>query len=175
MPYQVAVCGPRFCTDDDAANARRVGELLAEQGAVVICGGGTGVMAAVAAGVRSRDGLVVGVRPNDSREGASPDLSVTLVTNMGEARNAIIVWSADAVIVVGGSWGTLSEVALAKRRGDVPVIALGSWRIIDNNGDDVPGIEHVDSAEEATALAMTAHQERQDDPTAPTDTTPVDA
>jgi hypothetical protein len=154
MPYQVAVCGPRYCTDEDTTNARRVGELLAEQGAVVICGGGQGVMAAVAAGARSRNGLVVGIRPSDSREGASPDLSVTLVTNMGEARNAIIVWSANAVIVVGGSWGTLSEVALAKRRGDVPVISLGGWRILDNDGQPVPGIQHVSSAEEAVARAM---------------------
>lgn len=154
MPYQVAVCGPRYCTDEDTANARRVGELLAEQGAVVICGGGRGVMAAVAAGVRSRDGLVIGVRPNDSREGASPDLSVTLVTNMGEARNAIIVWSADAVVVVGGSWGTLSEVALAKRRSGVPVISLGGWQIVDKDGEPVTGIEHVSSAEQAVAVAM---------------------
>ncbi|MGH3714969.1 MAG: hypothetical protein ACRDT4_16125 [Micromonosporaceae bacterium] len=154
MPYQVAVCGPRFCTDDDTANARRLGELLAEQGAVVICGGGGGVMAAVAAGVRSRDGLVIGIRPTDSRDGASPDLSATLVTNMGEARNAIIVWSADAVIAVGGSWGTLSEVALAKRRGGVPVISLGGWRVVDQDGQPVAGIEHVSNPDEAVALAM---------------------
>ena len=154
MAYQVAVCGPRECTEEEAAHARRVGELLAEHGAVVICGGGGGVMAAVAAGARSRGGLVAGVRPNDSREGASPDLSVTLVTNMGEARNAIIVWSADAVIVVGGSWGTLSEIALAKRRGGVPVISLGGWQVLDQDGRPVPGIEHVSAPEEAVARAM---------------------
>jgi uncharacterized protein (TIGR00725 family) len=154
MPYQVAVCGPRQCTDEEAAIAYGVGELLAERGAVVICGGGTGVMEAVAAGVRAKDGLVVGVRPNDTREGASPDLSAVIVTNMGEARNAVIVWSADAVIVVGGSWGTLSEVALAKRRGGVPVISLGGWQILDATGAHVPGIEHVTSPDEAVALAM---------------------
>jgi len=154
MPYQVAVCGPRHCTIEDRANACSIGQLLAERGAVVICGGGIGVMAAVAAGVRSKDGLVVGIRPNDTREGASPDLSVTLVTNMGEARNAIIVWSADAVIVVGGSWGTLSEVALAQRRGGVPVISLGGWRILDQDGQQVSGIEHVKTPEEAVEKAL---------------------
>jgi len=154
MPYQVSVCGPRECTEEDKTNAYRVGKLLAEHGAVVICGGGTGVMAAVAAGARSKDGLVVGVRPDDTREGASPDLSVALVTNMGEARNAIIVWSADAVIVVGGSWGTLSEVALAKRRGGVPVISLGGWRILDCDGRPVPGIDHVDTPEAAVEKAI---------------------
>lgn len=156
MAFQVAVCGPRFCTDEDTANARRVGELLAEHGAVVICGGGVGVMAAVAAGARSRNGLVIGIRPNDNKEGSSPDLSATIVTNLGEARNAVIVWSADAVISVGGSWGTLSEIALAMRKGDVPVIALGGWKIVDDAGAPVPGIDHVRTAEEAVAHAMGA-------------------
>jgi len=133
--------------------ARRVGELLADRGAVVICGGGDGVMAAVAAGARSRGGTVVGVRPDATRAGSSPDLTVTLATNLGQARNAVIVWSADAVIVVGGSWGTLSEVALAKRRGGVPVISLGGWQVLDAAGNPVPGIDHVTSPEEAVRLA----------------------
>jgi uncharacterized protein (TIGR00725 family) len=111
-------------------------------------------MGAVVAGVRARGGLVIGVRPNDSRDGASPDLSAVIVTNMGEARNAAIVWSADAVIVVGGSWGTLSEVALAKRRAGVRVVSLGGWRVIDANGDEVPGIDHVSDPEEAVTVAM---------------------
>jgi uncharacterized protein (TIGR00725 family) len=152
VAFQVAVCGPRHCTDDDKINARRLGELLAERGMVTICGGGVGVMAAVAAGVRSRGGLIIGIRPNDSREGASPDLSATIVTNMGEARNAIIVWSADAVIAVGGSWGTLSEVALAMRRGDVPVVSIGGWRMIDADGRPVPGVHQADSVEAAMKI-----------------------
>jgi len=154
VPIQVAVCGPRYCTPEDEQNAYRVGQLLAERGAVVICGGGTGVMAAVAAGVRSRDGVVVGIRPGADRSGASPDLSVTLVTNMGEARNAIIVWSADAVIAVGGSWGTLSEIALAMRRGDVPVVTLGGWRIVDSSGLPVPGPIPATTPEEAVEAAL---------------------
>jgi uncharacterized protein (TIGR00725 family) len=154
MAYQVAVCGPRECTDEQRAQARRVGELLADAGVVVICGGGGGVMAAVAEGVRSRDGCVVGIRPDDSRTGASPDLSVTVVTNMGEARNAVVVWSADAVIAIGWSWGTLSEVALAKRRGGVPVIVLASWRILDGEGAPMPGIEYVDTVDAAVGLAL---------------------
>ncbi|ROP34310.1 TIGR00725 family protein [Couchioplanes caeruleus] len=156
MALQVAVCGPRACTDTDAENARRVGELLAERGAVVVCGGGDGVMAAVAAGARSRGGLVIGIRPNGTREGASPHLSATIVTNMGEARNAIIVWSADAVIGVGGSWGTLSEIALAMRRGGIPVVALGGWRIVRADGGAVPGIRYAGTPEEAVAQALAA-------------------
>ncbi len=130
-----------------------MGRLLAGRGAVVICGGGTGVMAAVAAGARSGGGVVVGIRPGDDRAGASPDLTAVVVTNMGEARNAAVVWSADAVIVVGGSWGTLSELALARRRGGVPVVSLHGWRVVDADGAEVPGITHVDTPEEAVRLA----------------------
>ncbi|MBX6749302.1 MAG: LOG family protein [Micromonosporaceae bacterium] len=154
MAYQVAVCGPADCTEAERAAARRIGELLALAGATVICGGGGGVMSAVAAGARAHGGLVVGVRPDGTRATASPDLSVTLVTNMGQARNAIIVWSADAVIAVGGSWGTLSEVALARRRGGVPVICLNGWKIVDQAGTPLPGIDYVDTPEEAVRLAL---------------------
>ena len=111
-------------------------------------------MAAVASGVKARGGIVIGVRPGDSREGASPDLTATIVTNLGEARNAIIVWSADAVISVGGSWGTLSEVALAKRRGDVPVVCLGGWSLVDKDGAPVPGLHVVNTPEEAVNAAL---------------------
>lgn len=154
MAFQVAVCGPRDCADVDRSNAFRIGELLAERGAVVICGGGIGVMAAVAAGAKSKGGLVVGIRPDAERANASPDLSVTIMTNMGEARNAIIVWSADAVIVVGGSWGTLSELALAKRRGNIPVIAVGGWQIVQPDGQPVAGIDVAPGPEVAVDLAL---------------------
>jgi uncharacterized protein (TIGR00725 family) len=113
-------------------------------------------MAAVARGARSAGGLVVGVRPGPDGEDASPDLSVTLVTNMGEARNAIIVWSADVVVAVGGSWGTLSEIALARRRGDVPVVVLDGWRLLDADGTPLEGFLHATTAEEAASLALRA-------------------
>lgn len=153
-PIQIAVCGPRHCTEEDKGNAYRIGELLAEHGVVVVCGGGIGVMAAVAAGVRSKNGLVIGIRPGSSRDGSSKDLSAVIVTNMGEARNAIIVSSADAVVVVGGSWGTLSELALAKRKGDVPVVSLGGWNVFNQHGEPVEGIESAQSAEDAVYKAL---------------------
>ena len=154
MPIQVSVCGPRSCTPEDEANAYRIGQLLAERGVTVICGGGIGVMAAVAKGVRERGGLVIGVRPGADKTTASPDLSAVIVTNMGEARNAIIAWSADALIAVGGSWGTLSEVALAKRRGNIPVISIGGWRMVSNTGEPVPGIEEVSTPDDAVDTAL---------------------
>jgi uncharacterized protein (TIGR00725 family) len=158
MPYQVAICGPRQCTAENAANARRVGALLADRGVVVLCGGGDGVMAAAAEGAASRGGLVIGIRPNDSREGSHPDLSAVVVTTMGEARNAVLVWSADAVIVIGGSWGTLSELALAKRRGGIPVISLGGWTVVDADGNPIPGVDHVPDASVAVDRALAAHR-----------------
>lgn len=153
-PTQVAVCGPREATAEEEAWAFRVGELLAERGATVICGGYTGVMAGVAAGARGRGGRVVGILSGADRAGASPDLDVVIVTGLGEARNAVIVRSADAVIVVGGSWGTLSEVAFAMRRGDIPVVALGGWTLRDRDGADVGGPVAVGTPEEAVAAAL---------------------
>lgn len=156
---QVAVCGPASCTEAEASAAAAVGRLLAERGVTVLCGGGGGVMAAVAAGARAAGGLVVGIRPDRDRSDAG-DLSVVLSTNLGEARNAVLVASADAVIVVGGSWGTLSELALAMRRarelpaGALPVVSLFGWRILDADGQPVPGVLTARDPEHAVALAL---------------------
>lgn len=153
MEFQVAVCGPARCTAAQAERARRVGELLAARRVTVLCGGGPGVMAAVAAGARPAGGVVVGILPGAGCDDAGPDLSVAIVTNQGQARNAILVQSADAVIAVGGSWGTLSELALAMRRGGVPVVSLDGWRVLDPAGDPVPGLLLATSPEQAVTLA----------------------
>jgi SLOG cluster4 family len=109
------------------------------------------------AGVRAENGLVIDIRPNDIAEDASPDLSAVIVTNLGEARNAVIIWSADAVIAIGGSWGTLSEIALAKRRGGIPVITLGGWTILAHNGNPLPDpITSVPNPQRAVDLALAA-------------------
>ncbi|AWS48885.1 TIGR00725 family protein [Streptosporangium sp. 'caverna'] len=152
MVIQVSVCGPRDCTSEDESNAHEIGRLLAERGAVVICGGYTGVMAAVAAGARSAGGTVVGILSRADREYANPDLSIVIPTGIGEARNSVIVNSGDAVIVIGGSWGTLSELALAMRGGRAPVVQLGGWRLLDHDGRPVAGIRHASSPEDALAV-----------------------
>lgn len=153
-PVQVAVCGPSQCTAAEAAQAHEVGELLAARGATVLCGGGGGVMAAVAAGARASGGLVIGVLPGADPRAANPHLSAAVVTNLGQARNAVIVQSADAVIAIGGSWGTLSEIALAMRRGGVHVVALGGWQLLDQAGQPLPGVQLADSAAHAITLAL---------------------
>ncbi|GGO29917.1 TIGR00725 family protein [Microbispora bryophytorum] len=153
--WQVAVCGPGECTPQEAEAARDVGRLLAGRGVVVLCGGYGGVMAAAAAGAREAGGVVVGVLSGRDRAGASSDLTVALPTGLGEARNVLIVRAADAVVVVGGSWGTLSELALA-RRGGTPVITLGGWRILDAEGRPVPGPVAAAGPAEAVRLALAA-------------------
>jgi uncharacterized protein (TIGR00725 family) len=148
---QVAVCGPSSCTDDEAKAAFEVGRQLARRGATVLCGGRGGVMAAVAAGARSLDGLVVGILPAPTSDTAH--LSVVIETGMGEARNAVLVRSADAVIAIGGSPGTLSELAFALRRGTIPVVSLGGWRVLDATGQPVPGVLKATDPDHAVALA----------------------
>ncbi|GII55163.1 hypothetical protein Pth03_35520 [Planotetraspora thailandica] len=150
---QVAVCGPSACTPQEAETARTVGRLLAERGAVVLCGGYGGVMAAAAAGAREAGGVAVGILSGRDAAGASPDLTVVIPTGMGEARNALIVRAADAVIVVGGSWGTLSELALAQR-GGTPVVALGGWSVVDAAGDPVAGPVRAADPADAVRLAL---------------------
>ncbi|MFI1801083.1 TIGR00725 family protein [Streptomyces sp. NPDC020379] len=154
MRFQVAVCGPGRCTEEERLHARQVGRLLAERDAIVLCGGGGGVMAAAAEGARSRGGLVVGIRPDTDRAAAPDALSAVILTGMGESRNAVIVASADAVISVGGSWGTLSEIALAARRGEIPVVCLAGWQVTEQAGTPVAGLVHTATPEEAVATAL---------------------
>jgi uncharacterized protein (TIGR00725 family) len=155
VAFQVAVSGPRDCTEADEHNARRIGELLAERGAIVLCGGlDAGVMAAVAAGAKKAGGISVGILGGPSRGGASPDLTVVIPSSLGEARNNVLVHGGDALIVVGGSWGTLSELALGMRRQNLPVIVVGGWRVLDQENRPVGGPHHVDSPEEAVELAF---------------------
>jgi uncharacterized protein (TIGR00725 family) len=154
MAFQVAVCGPSTCTDEEHAAAYEVGQLLARRGATVLCGGGSGVMDAVAAGARAGNGTVIGVLPSGDRRAGNPHLTAVIATNMGEARNAILIASADAVIAVGGSWGTLSEIAFAAKRGGIPVVCLNGWQILDHHGQPVAGIACVTTAQEAVDMSV---------------------
>lgn len=154
MAFQVAVCGPSECTEQEHADAYEVGVLLASRGATVLCGGGSGVMAAVASGVRTAGGTVIGILPGGDRTAGRDQLSAAITTNMGEARNAILIASADAVIAIGGSWGTLSEIAFAARRADIPVVCLNGWRILDATGVPVAGLTSAASAQDAVARCL---------------------
>ena len=136
----VAVVGPgQDARERDRDLAREVGRLLAERGIRVVTGGLTGVMAAAAEGCSQAGGISIGLLPGTDREAASPRLTVALPTGLGELRNGLLVRSSDGVIAVGGSWGTLSEVAVAHRLG-VPVVTLHGWSVWDAAGVSLPMI-----------------------------------
>ncbi|MGE5142475.1 MAG: TIGR00725 family protein [Acidobacteriota bacterium] len=119
----VAVVGGSECTSAEAGLAEELGRRLAQGGAVVVCGGLTGVMEAVAKGVRASGGLTVGILPGNDARDANRFIDVPLATGMGEMRNALIVRVAGAIVAIGGGTGTLSEIALALRIG-TPVVGL---------------------------------------------------
>jgi len=124
----VSVIGSSSATPQEAAWAEEVGRLLAENGVVLVCGGMGGVMEAACRGAKSAGGLTVGILPGASRDGGNPFLDVVIPTGMGYARNAVVAYSGEAVIAIGGSSGTLSEIAYATIR-SIPVATLGSWRL----------------------------------------------
>ena len=126
--------------------AEEVGRLLARRGAVVVCGGLGGVMEAACRGARGEGGAALGILPGLDRGAANPFVSVAVATGLGEARNALVVRAADALIAVGGAYGTLSEIALALTAGK-PVIGLGTW--------EIDGVERVEGPEAAVKMALT--------------------
>jgi uncharacterized protein (TIGR00725 family) len=111
-------------------------------------------MDAVARGARAAGGTVIGILPGETRDGASDHLSVALPTGMGEARNALIARAADAVIAIGGEWGTLSEIALARKMG-TPVVGLDTWRVARDGLPSDP-ITEASSPTEAVERALAA-------------------
>ena len=119
----VAVVGGSDCTPQEAEWAAAVGRLIAERGAVLLCGGLGGVMEAAARGAKAAGGLTIGILPGNDAADANASIDVALATGMGEMRNALIVRAAQALIAIGGGWGTLSEIALA-RRTSTPVVGL---------------------------------------------------
>ncbi len=127
-PSYVAVCGPSEASEVEVRDAEEVGRLLAARGAVVLCGGLGGVMDAVSRGATREGGTVVGLLPGSDRRGANGHLSLALATGLGQARNAVLVTAADSVIAIGGGWGTLSEIGLARRLGR-RVLGLRSWAV----------------------------------------------
>ncbi len=123
----IAVVGPAQAPPQVLSQAEEVGRLLAARGHVVVTGGHGGVMEAASRGAAISGGLVLALLPGSERD-ANPFVTLALPTGLGEMRNALLVRVADAVVCVGGSWGTLSEVALGLRTG-VPVVMLHGWSL----------------------------------------------
>jgi uncharacterized protein (TIGR00725 family) len=124
----VGVIGGRRCTAEIAELAFQVGRGIAEHGWILVCGGMGGVMEHACRGARSQNGVTLGILPGNSRSNENPYLSCSIVTGLGEARNVLVVKSSRAIIAVDGSYGTLSEIALANAAG-IPVVGLRSWPV----------------------------------------------
>ncbi len=148
----IAVIGDSSCSPEEAKLAETVGELLAQQGVNIICGGLGGVMEAVCRGAKSKGGLTVGILPGQDSSTANPWIDIPVVTGIGEARNVAVVKSAQAVIAIGGSYGTLSEIAYALKS-SIPVIGLNTWSL-SRNGQEDNSIIKVHSATEAVDKAI---------------------
>jgi uncharacterized protein (TIGR00725 family) len=152
-PY-VAVIGASNASADEQHSAEAVGRGLAEAGAVVVCGGRGGVMEAACRGAKGAGGTTVGILPGTSRADANRYVDVAIATGLGELRNGLVVRAADALVAVGGEFGTLSEIALALKSGKT-VVGLGVWEL-SRAGERVDAIVRAGSPEAAVARALAA-------------------
>src|SRR3954447_24471590 len=153
----IAIVGPGSAEAPELEVAEEAGAAVAEAGAGLICGGLGGVMEAACRGARSRGGLTLGLLPGSDREDANGWVVLALPTGLGEARNALVVRAAHAVVAIGGGWGTLSEIALALRAG-VPVVGVGTWEP-SIGGAAVDGVVDVSDPRAAVdeALRLSGH------------------
>lgn len=143
---QIAVIGHGRPSAEVEAWAEEVGERIAECGAMVVCGGLGGVMAAAARGATRRQGTSVGILPGYDPRSAAPDLSVVIPTGLGHARNMLVVASGDAVVALPGASGTLSEIGLALTL-EKPVVAVRAWSHIE-------GVHVADTPRQAVDTAL---------------------
>ncbi len=154
-PIRISVIGGGKATPQEVRAAEAVGRGISEAGAILICGGMGGIMAAAAKACREAGGLTVGILPGYDPDDCAPDIQIPIVTGMQEARNIIVAASGDAVIAIGGSLGTLTELgfALKLRR---PVIGIGTWTLDPARCPAHAVIISAVSPEEAVAKALAA-------------------
>ncbi len=148
----IAVIGGSEPSPEEARLAEEVGRELARQGVTLVCGGLSGVMEAACRGASSEGGLTIGILPGDSPRAANPYVQIPIVTGIGYARNVAVVKSSQAVIAIGGSYGTLSEIAHARQSG-IPVIGLNTWSL-SRNGQQDNSIIPAQTATEAVNKAL---------------------
>jgi len=141
----IGVIGGSKCDEEIAKIAFRVGEIIAEEGHYLICGGLTGVMEHAARGAKSKNGVTIGILPGESKSTANPYIEIPIATGVGYARNAIIVLTADVLIAIDGEYGTLSEIAYALIY-NKPVYGIRTW--------DIPGVRHIFSPEEVRGILL---------------------
>jgi uncharacterized protein (TIGR00725 family) len=159
MPRQrrltLGLVGGDTCTESESKLAFETGRQIARSEAVLVCGGGAGVMEAGCSGAKTASGVTIGVMPGDGPRSSPPNphLDFVLYTGLGQGRNQIVVLSSDAVIAVGGEWGTLSEIAMAKKH-RIPVVLLQSWIVEGPHGHGLDDLPRAATAKEAVAKAV---------------------
>jgi uncharacterized protein (TIGR00725 family) len=152
----IGVIGGGTCSEAEAKTAEAVGRRLARQGAILVCGGLGGVMEAACRGASIEGGITIGILPGEERQAANPYVQLPIVTGMGYARNVVVAKSAQAIIAIGGSYGTLSEIAYALQNG-VPVIGLNTWSLSKDNQVDksiIPAQDPSEAVDMALSLAI---------------------
>jgi len=132
---KIGVLGPHQCSEKERRMGYEVGAGLAQAGAVLVCGGLGGVMEAACRGASAEGGTTIGILPSEDSLSANPHVQIAIATGMGYARNIVVAKSARAVIAVGGSYGTLSEIGYALQ-GGIPVIGLNTWSLSRNGRED---------------------------------------
>ena len=154
---QLAVVGAAACDEPTSALAHAAGAEIARAGAVLLTGGRGGVMAAAAAGAREQGGLSIGILPGVDADASPPNeqLDVALYTGLGQARNQVLVLSADALVAIGGGWGTLSEIGLALKY-RIPAVLLASWDLKRPDGLADPLLFYASTPVDAVAIARQA-------------------
>jgi hypothetical protein len=151
----IAVIGGGKCSAQEAVLAETVGRELAKRGAILVCGGLSGVMEAACRGAAIESGLTVGILPGDDPADSNPYVQIPVATGVGHARNIAVVKSAQAVIAIDGDYGTLTELGFALKSG-IPVIGLRTWSLYRNGEEDksiIKAEDAVDAVEKAISLA----------------------
>ena len=142
----IAVVGANKCSKKLRDQAAEVGRYVAEKGGVIVCGGLGGIMEGAARGAKEANGVTIGILPTDNADDANEYIDYVVPTGFGEARNILVVRTADAVVAFPGKYGTLTEMAFALQAGK-PLISVNAWKL----GD---GIKQVETPLEAAKLAM---------------------
>lgn len=142
---RIGVIGGARPDKESLHTAFKVGQLVAEKGGILVCGGLSGIMEAASRGVKQTGGITLGILPGNSPKEANPYIDIAIATGLGYSRNSLVVMNSDVIIAIDGQYGTLSEIAYGCIYGK-KIIGLGTW--------DIKGVTQVQSAEEAVNLAL---------------------
>jgi uncharacterized protein (TIGR00725 family) len=152
MAVHIGVVGSGEPHPETDRVAERIGAAIARAGAVLVCGGLGGVMAAACRGAAKFGGVTIGLLPGDDRSEANRWVTIPIATGLGEARNTLVVRAADALVAIGGEYGTLSEVAFALKTGR-PVVGVSTWTLHRPGGEGDTGIVP-SNADDAVRIAL---------------------